>query len=73
MTYLNHLTTSRNNLATELVRVTAEAELKPNYSIDGRSISWNDYRVSLSRQMKELDQMIINAGGAVEFRTIALG
>ncbi len=73
MSYLSDLTTSRDALLSELATLSASEDRKPDYTIDGRSISWTRYRASLIQEIKELNQMIINAGGAVEFRTIALG
>ena len=73
MTYISDLTTSRNALLSELATLSSSKDRKPDYSVDGRSVSWTTYRSSLIREIKELNQMIINAGGAVEIHTIGLG
>ena len=71
MTYISDLTTARDTLASTLA--TESASPKPDYSVDGRTISWTQYRASLVKEIKDLNQMIINAGGAVEISSIALG
>ena len=56
MTLVTDLTTIRDNLIAELT--TESASPRPNYSIDGRSVSWNDYRISLLEQIKDLTEQI---------------
>jgi hypothetical protein len=71
MTYAEDLTTSRDNLASTLA--TESANPRPNYSVDGRSYSWDQYRSSLVQQIADLNQAIINANGGVEAQNIAFG
>ena len=73
MTYLSDLTTTRDSLLSKLKTLAASSDTKPSYMVDGRSVSWDTHRASLIREIKELNQMVINAGGAVEISTIALG
>lgn len=39
---------------------------KPNYSIDGQSVSWDDHRQKLLDQRKGLMEALQMAGGPVE-------
>ena len=56
MTLKTDFETIRDNLIAEL---TAEsANPRPDYSIDGRAVSWNDYRQSLLDQILELQKQI---------------
>lgn len=55
-TALENLQTIRTNLIAALL--TESASPKPNYSIDGQSMSWNDYRISLLSQIRTLDELI---------------
>ncbi len=71
MTYLTDLTTSRDALLTKLA--TESANPRPNYSVDGRSFTWDDYRSSLINQIEQLNKMIIRAGGAQEITTQVFG
>lgn len=71
MTYINDLKTSRNSAASALAD--AMANPQPNYTVDGRSIAWSEYRTSLVEQLTELNDLIIKAAGAVEISTIGLG
>lgn len=70
-TFLENLIATRDNLAAELA--TNSANPQPSYSIDGRSVPWNDYRSSLIDQIEKLRLEIIKARGAVEIHSIALG
>ena len=71
MTYLADITTSRDRLASVLA--TESLDPRPNYTVDGRTVSWDTYRNSLVQQIRDLNQMVINAGGAAEISSIALG
>lgn len=66
-TYLQNLTTSRDNLAAALAAESANP--RETYSVDGRSYSWNEYRQSLVTQIDELNALVIKATGAVEIAT----
>jgi len=50
------LATIKSNLLERIAEVTAEA--KPNYNIDGQSVSWQSYLDSLWAKVKEIDQQI---------------
>lgn len=57
--------TLKDNLETALTRVTrelAEGDIKPNYSINGQSVSWADYRQKLLDEAERLNQMIEELG-----------
>jgi len=71
MAFLADLTTARDGLAKELA--TESANPRPDYSVGGRSVSWSAYRADLIAQLKELNQQIINAQGAIEIQTSAYG
>ena len=70
-TYLQNLITSRDQLAETLAAESANP--RPNYKVEGREFTWNDYRTSLVRQIAALNKMIIAGSGATEIRTIGLG
>ena len=71
MAFLADLITSRDALTSTLA--TESANPRPDYSVAGRSLSWSSYRADLIAQIKELNQLIINARGAVEISTSAYG
>lgn len=56
MSYVDDLTTARNNFAAKLAEVSAAP--KPSYSIDGQQVSWTDYYRFLSEQVEKLNQQI---------------
>lgn len=56
MTYIESLTTARDNFATKLAEISADP--KPSYSIDGQSVSYTDYYRFLSEQVKSLNEQI---------------
>ena len=63
MTLVQELQTIQNNLIASLGDVitlynSVVADPKPNYTIDGRSISWSDYRKSLMDDIAELNKQI---------------
>ena len=59
MTYLDDLTTARDNLAARIKDLTAQP--KPNYSIDGQTVSWGDYLRQLLASQKEIEAAIVDA------------
>lgn len=63
-TEIAQLKTARGTLVTALV--TATASPKPSYSVDGQSVSHDQYRDSLIRQIKELDELINLVEGPIE-------
>lgn len=60
-TYAENLTTARNALALAL----ATGAAKPNYVIDGQSVSWGE----LCDRIKKLDEAIAVANGPWEIVT----
>ena len=62
------------DLQAALQRIDTElstGNIRPNYSIDGKSVSWADYRKNLLEQRKELKELI-NTESPFEIRTNAL-
>ena len=59
MTYIDDLKTARDNLATRIKDLTAQP--KPNYSIDGQTVSWGDYLRQLLASQKEIEAAIVDA------------
>lgn len=58
-TYYENLVIRRDKIAAEL----AVLESKPDYSIDGESISWASMRASLVEELKSLTELILQAAG----------
>jgi len=63
-----NLATIRTNLLTKLAAVSSSP--KASYSIDGQSVSWNDYYMMLWRQLEMVNQQMTSVGGAFEVETI---
>lgn len=59
MTYIDDLKTARDNLATRIKDLTSQH--KPNYSIDGQTVSWGDYLRQLLASQKEIEAAIVDA------------
>lgn len=57
--YLDNLLTARDNVATNLAAITADP--KPNYSVDGQSVSWQSLFDSYMAQLERLDAQINGA------------
>ncbi len=66
-TYAENLKTVRDQIAAKLVEMTVNP--KPNYSIDGVSYSWDQLRMSLSSQLKDINEMLQMAEGGFEVRS----
>lgn len=58
-TYLENLTTARDNIAARLAEITAQP--KPSYDVDGQRVEWNDYFKALTDQMDKLTTAINGA------------
>lgn len=58
-TYLENLTTARDQIAANLAAITANP--KPNYSIDGQSVSWQGLFDSYMSSLSSLDAQIAAA------------
>jgi len=81
-TAAENLATIKSTAITRIIAIQAEIAdgdvRKPTYSVEGRSVSWNEFRRSLLDEMKMMqeqikwaDQQIANETGPLEF--IALG
>lgn len=71
MSYLTDLLASREGISAKLAALYADP--KPTYSVDGRSWSWDQHRASLLKELADVNKLIIQATGAMELRSIALG
>ena len=58
--FLDNLTARRDAIAAELAALSVS---KPDYSIDGESISHASNRAALMNEMKMLDEMILDQNG----------
>lgn len=58
-TYLENLTTARDNIAARLAEITAQP--KPSYDVDGQRVEWNDYFKALTDQLAKLTETINGA------------
>ncbi len=59
-TYLENLIVRRDAIATELAALSAS---KPDYSIDGESISYASNRAALIAELKDLNEIIAQQQG----------
>lgn len=66
-TYRDNLITTRDQIAARLAEVTDSP--KPNYSIDGQSVSWAEYFSTLTGQLEAINKLIQQAGSP--FMTIS--
>jgi hypothetical protein len=57
--YLSDLTTARDNIARNLAEMTANP--KPNYTIDGQTVSWQNLLDSYLSQLERLNAQIAAA------------
>jgi hypothetical protein len=55
-TYLEKLKTIRDQLADRIIEVSAS--VKPSYSVDGQSISWESYLATLNNQLAVINAQI---------------
>jgi hypothetical protein len=58
-TFLENLSTARDNIAANLAAMTADP--KPNYTIDGQSVSWQSLFDSYLQQLEKLNAQIAAA------------
>ncbi len=74
MTYIQSLTTIRDDAATALATAMTANKTNPKttYSVDGRSMDWIGYATHLRQIVSDANQDLINAS-AVEVHTIVLG
>ena len=66
-TALENLITARDNVAARLAEVTAS--LKPTYTVDGESYSWESYQAMLTDQLAKLNALIQQQSGPWEVRS----
>lgn len=66
-TYLENLTTTRQQISDRLAEITASP--KPSYSVDGESYSWTEYFEALMRQLEAIDAALQRANGPFEIRS----
>lgn len=67
MAYQDDLITTRANVAAQLARITANP--KPTYTLpDGKTVGWGEHYRNLSATMKELEESIGRANGAMEIQ-----
>lgn len=59
MTETQTLTKIRANLLARIDEITSQP--KPNYSIDGQSVSWQSYLDSLFAKLKAIDDQIVSS------------
>lgn len=68
-TVLENLQTSKINLAAWLADITADP--KPNYSIDGKSVSWQSLFDSITARMEAINKLIaLEEGPAFELTQV---
>ena len=56
MAYIDELTDIRDQIVARIKEITAEK--KPTYTIDGQSVSWNEYFDSLMKQLQTINAEI---------------
>lgn len=56
MAYIDDLKSARNNVAARLKEITESP--RPDYSLDGESISWSGYFSMLTGQLESLNKAI---------------
>lgn len=66
-TYAENLSTARDNIAAQLAAMTVSP--RPNYSIDGESMSWQSLFDSLNTQLEKINEKIQMADGGFEVVT----
>lgn len=66
-TYADNLITIRDNLAAKLAAMSVNP--KPNYSIDGESMSWQSLFDSLTEQIAKTNALIQMSDGGFEVKT----
>lgn len=64
MSTVTQLTTIKANILAQIEDITQNP--KPNYSIDGQSVSWQNHLDSLWAKLKEINDMIAAEEGPIE-------
>ena len=67
MTGVQYLQTALDNVRRNLADMTANP--KPNYSVNGQSVSWQSLYDSYLNSMLKLEQALQRAGGPFEVRS----
>ncbi len=67
-TYLENLTTARDQIAANLVEITANP--KPSYDVDGQRFEWTDYFKALTDQLSKMNELI---NGGEPFEEVSQG
>jgi len=68
-TDLENLKTRRSAILSELASgqtASGDSLRKPSYSIDGQTVSWDQYRKSLYEELEKIDHLLVAAQGPVE-------
>lgn len=55
---LDNLLSIKSAIIAKLAAVYAEESLKPTYTVNGQSFSWDEHRKMLMEQLKELNELI---------------
>jgi len=66
-TYAENLITLRDNVVARLAEMSVNP--KPNYSIDGESMSWGSLFDSLTQQLAKINELIAMSDGGYEIKT----
>lgn len=61
MAVIDDLETAKANIAALLASITANP--KPDYSVDGKSVSWATYFRTLTEQLDAINKLIQTEGG----------
>lgn len=67
MSNLDSLNTAKANVLANLLAITANP--KPTYSLDGQTVSWNDYQKMLTDQLTTLNSLIVVESGPFSYTT----
>lgn len=63
-TNAENIATIKANLLSALA--TESASPKPSYSIDGQQVDWNGYRAAITKQISDLNLLLMAEQGPVE-------
>lgn len=70
MAAIDDVQTSINNVASLLAQITANPQ--PTYSVQGVSISWTEYKSSLTKDLNELTELLVILSGPYQLTTVAV-
>jgi hypothetical protein len=59
-TNLENLQTAKAGLLAKLADLATTSAHKPNYSVDGQSVSWGEYHAMLTKQVEAINTLIQN-------------